>query len=339
MRLIRFGNSGLVVSEVGLGTRSFGESIDETGCMRVLDRYEDVGGNLIDTAVTYAGGRSEEILGQLLAGSRRDRFVLSTKFGVRRNERDANAAGASRRNLRRSLDESLRRLRTDHVDILWLHAWHPGLPADEFLRSVRDEIARGRVLNVGMSNAPAWWISRLHTRAEERGWEPLAGIQVEYSLGRRDAEHEFLPMATELDLGVLAWSPLGRGCLVREPRCESELAFSAAENATWRQLRKLVVDVARITGTSPAAVATSWVVNKGVIPLIGARTAAHIDELAVAITSPLTSEHQQELDRASCPEPPSLNRFLREVRIRVDPCAASSVGRTKVDGNSSPHDE
>lgn len=339
MRLIRFGNSGLVVSEVGLGTRTFGESIDQTACKQVLDRYEDVGGNLIDTAVTYADGRSEEILGQLLTGSRRDRFVLSTKFGVRRSNEDPNSAGASRRNLRRSLDESLRRLRTDYVDILWLHAWYPGLPADEFLRSARDEVARGRVLNIGVSNAPAWWISRLHTRAEERGWEPLAGIQVEYSLGRREAERELLPMATGLNLGVLAWSPLGRGCLMREPEYGSATALPAAEDTAWQRLRKTVVDVAASAGMSPAAVATGWVINKGAIPLIGARTAAHIDGITVATTSRLADGHQQELDRAAYSEPPSLDRFLREARGRIDPCAASSASRTDVEENGRTNDE
>lgn len=339
MRLIRFGNSGLVVSDIGLGTRSFGESVDEKGCKEVLDRYEDVGGNLIDTAVTYAGGRSEEILGRLLAGGRRDRFVVSTKFGVRRNESDVNSAGASRRNLRRSLDESLRRLRTDHVDILGLHAWYPDLPADAFLRSVRDEVARGRVLSVAVSNAPAWWISRLHTRAEERGWEPLAGIQVEYSLGRREAEHEFLPMATELDLGILAWSPLGRGRLVREPRYGCATESSTAESTTWQPLRKAAADIARSTGMSPAAVATSWVISKGAIPLIGARTAAHVDGVGVATASPLATEHQQRLDRVSCGEPTSLDRFLREVQGRVDPCAAGYAGRPNPDGNTTPHVE
>lgn len=334
MRLIRFGTSGLVVSEVGLGTRSFGDSVDEAGCQQVLARYEDLGGNLIDTAVTYASGHSEEILGRLLSGSRRDRFVLSTKFGVRRDERDPNSAGASRRNLRRSLDESLRRLRTDHIDMLWLHAWYPGLPADEFLRSAREEVSRGRVLTIGVSNAPAWWIARLHTRAEERRLEPLAGIQVQYSLASREAEHELLPMAAELNFGVLAWSPLDRGRLVREPQDDSQPAPAAAGDTAWRQLRTTMAAVSRSAGMSPAAVATGWVISKGAIPLLGARTAEHFEAAAVATTQLITPEHRQELDRASHIEPSSLNRFLRDVRSRVDPCAAGAANRISVEGKT-----
>jgi aryl-alcohol dehydrogenase-like predicted oxidoreductase len=319
MQLNLFGNSGLALAEIGLGTRSFGDSMDQADCGRVLDCYEDAGGNLIDTATSYADGRSEQILGRLLAGPRRDRFVLSTKFGKRRIEADANSAGASRRNLRSSLDESLKRLQSDHVDILWLHAWHPGLPWEELLRGVRDEVARGRVLHFGISNAPAWWIARLHTAAEERRWQPLVGIQVEYSIGCREAEGELLPMATELSLGVLAWSPLQRGRVVRPPAAGSS-TIDAATHRRAERTHQALREVSRATGMSMAAVAIQWLIRKNVTPLAGVRTAAHLAELS-GIGSRFTEQHEALLDDVSATEKSALQKLLGEVRGRVDPMA------------------
>lgn len=305
----------MAASEIGLGTRLFGEVMDAGTCREVLDVYEDAGGNLLDTAVTYGDGRSEEVLGRLLAGRRRDRFVVSTKFGLRRNREDANAAGASRRNLRRSLDESLRRLGTDHVDVLWLHAWYPGLAALELLRAARDEIARGRVLSLGMSNAPAWWVSRAHTLAESRGWDPICGIQVEYSLRRREADEDFLPMAAELGMAVVAWSPLDRGRLLRAPG----VAPPGGAREREERIRTTLESVAGVLGVPPVAVAVGWVISRGAIPLVGARTAAQLREAILGAGDPLPAEQRRALDGASATDPAGLPALLRAVRTRIDP--------------------
>src|SRR3954466_27343 len=198
MRYRLLGRTGLRVSELFLGAMTFGEQggvgapIEE--CARMLDMYADAGGNVIDTAINYRGGASEEIVGEVLDG-RRDRFVLATKYTVSRDGSDPNAAGNPRKNLRLSLETSLRRLRTDHIDVYWVHLWDRHTPVEETMRALDDAVTAGKVLYVGVSDTPAWVVSRANALAEWRGWTPFAGLQVPYSLLNRDAERELLPMA------------------------------------------------------------------------------------------------------------------------------------------------
>ena len=198
MRYRLFGASGLRVSDLFLGAMTFGEQggvgAPPAECARMLDAYADPGGNVIDTAINYRGGASEEILGDLLRG-RRDRFVLATKYTVARDRDDPNAAGNHRKNLRLSLETSLRRLRTDYVDIYWVHMWDQHTPAEETMRALDDEVRAGKILYVGISDTPAWVISRANTLADWRGWTAFSGVQAPYSLLRRDIERELLPMA------------------------------------------------------------------------------------------------------------------------------------------------
>ena len=216
MRYRRFGTSGLRVSELFLGAMTFGEQggvgapVEE--CRRIVDAYDDAGGNLVDTAVNYRGGASEEIVGELLAG-RRDRFVLSTKYTVSRDRDDPNAAGNHRKNLRLSLQTSLRRLRTDYIDIYWVHMWDRHTPAEETMRALDDEVRAGRILYIGISDTPAWLVARANTLAEWRGWTAFAGLQAPYSLLQREIERELLPMAESTGMTVAAWSPLAGGIL------------------------------------------------------------------------------------------------------------------------------
>ena len=216
MRYKLLGGTGLRVSELFLGAMTFGEQggvgAPPPECARILDAYADAGGNVIDTAINYRGGASEEILGELLQG-RRDRFVLSTKYTVTRDAGDPNAAGNHRKNLRLSLETSLRRLRTDYIDIYWVHMWDAGTPADETMRALDDQVRAGKILYTGISDAPAWVISRANTLAAWHGWTAFAGVQAPYSLLRRDIERELLPMAETLGLTLAAWSPLADGIL------------------------------------------------------------------------------------------------------------------------------
>lgn len=216
MRYRLLGRTGLRVSELFLGAMTFGEQggvgAPREECARILDAYAEAGGNVVDTAVNYRGGASEEIVGDLLKG-RRDRFVLSTKYTVSRDGTDPNAAGNHRKNLALSLETSLRRLGTDYIDVYWVHIWDRNTPVEETMRALDDAVRSGKVLYVGISDAPAWVVSRANTLAEWRGWSPFAALQVPYSLLSRDAERELLPMAEEFGMSVAAWSPLQNGIL------------------------------------------------------------------------------------------------------------------------------
>ncbi|MEU5784939.1 aldo/keto reductase [Micromonospora lupini] len=268
------------MSELVLGAMTFGEQggvgapIEE--CRRILDAYAEAGGNTVDTAINYRGGASEEILGELLVG-RRDRFVVATKYTVTRDPADPNGGGSHRKNLRLSLETSLRRLRTDHIDVYWVHIWDRHTPIDETMRALDDAVTAGKVLYVGVSDTPAWVVSRANTLAEWRGWTPFAGLQVPYSLINRDAERELMPMAEAYGLTVTAWSPLGGGVLsgkygTAAPGERTRLNRDAISDRDLGVAR-VVQDVAGELGVTPAQVALAWTRRRnGVLPIIGART-------------------------------------------------------------------
>lgn len=216
MRYRLLGASGLRISEAFLGAMTFGEQggvgapLEE--CRRMLDAYAEAGGNVIDTAINYRGGASEDIVGQLLEG-RRDSFVLGTKYTVTRDPGDPNGGGNHRKNLRLSLETSLRRLRTDHVDVYWVHLWDRHTPIEETMRALDDAVRAGKILYLGISDTPAWVVARANTLARWRDWTPFVGLQVPYSLLKRDIERDLLPMAEAFGMTVAAWSPLGGGVL------------------------------------------------------------------------------------------------------------------------------
>lgn len=293
MRYRLLGNSGLRVAQLFLGAMTFGEQ-DGAGapveeCARMLDAYADAGGNVIDTAVNYGGGASEEVLGQLLIG-RRDRFVLATKYTVTRDGTDPNAAGGHRKNLRHSIETSLRRLRTDYIDLYWVHIWDRRTPIEETMRALDDQVRAGKILYIGISDAPAWVVSRANTLAELRGWSPFAGLQVPYSLLQRDIERELLPMATGLGLSVAAWGPLAGGVLSGKFTAgaqPSEPTRVAAESIgdRERKVAVLVTEIAAELGVSPAQVAIAWIMTRSpkLHPIIGARRLDQlVDDLGAA---------------------------------------------------------
>ncbi|SDR05770.1 Predicted oxidoreductase [Actinopolyspora saharensis] len=215
MRYRLLGRTGLRVSEFFLGAMHFSGGdggVSREEAERVVDTYAEAGGNVVDTAVTYGEGHSEELVGEILEG-RRDRFVLSTKYGMSRDGTDPNAAGSHRKNLVRSLESSLRKLRTDHIDLYWVHLWDRNTPLEETMRALDDVVRSGKVLYVGISDTPAWVVARANTLAEWKGWTPFAGLQVPYNLLNRDVERELLPMAEDMGLTLAAWSPLAHGKL------------------------------------------------------------------------------------------------------------------------------
>ncbi|HXR09254.1 MAG TPA: aldo/keto reductase, partial [Candidatus Acidoferrales bacterium] len=210
------GKSGLRVSELCLGTMTFGEDwgwgANQDESKAIFDAFAAAGGNFIDTADGYTNGTSEKFVGEFV-GSERERFVIATKFSFNSHPGDPNAGGNHRKHMVEALHGSLQRLGTDYVDLYWMHAWDELTPVEEVMRALDDLVRAGKVLYVGISDAPAWWIARANTLAEWRGWTPFIGLQIEYNLIARTPERELLPMAAALGLGVTAWSPLASGWL------------------------------------------------------------------------------------------------------------------------------
>jgi aryl-alcohol dehydrogenase-like predicted oxidoreductase len=305
VRYTLLGNSGLRVSEVALGTMTFGDAwgwgAPESESAKQFELFADAGGTLIDTANKYTNGSAESILGGLLAADR-DHFVLGTKYSLNLRDGDLNAGGNHRKNLVQSLEASLRRLRTDRIDLLWLHAWDYLTPPEEVMRALDDQVRLGKVLYLGVSDTPAWVVAQMHTLATERGWAPFAGLQIEYSLVQREVERELVPMARGLGLGVMAWGPLGAGVLsgkysspaaAGDPRRLTDVAPAKLAIA------KTVAEVADELGHTPAQVALAWVRARQAIPILGARTASQLADNLTCVEINLPADALARLDRAS----------------------------------------
>jgi aryl-alcohol dehydrogenase-like predicted oxidoreductase len=210
------GKSGLRVSELCLGAMTFGEEwgwgASKEECHKIFNAYVDAGGNFIDTANKYTEGTSEKYIGEFIAADR-DRFVLATKYTSNTRRGDPNAGGNHRKNMIQSLEATLERLNTDYIDLYWVHAWDPLTPIEEMIRALDDMVRAGKILYIGISDAPAWIVSQANTLANLKGWTEFTGLQIEYSLIERTPERELLPMSDALNIGVTAWSPLGGGVL------------------------------------------------------------------------------------------------------------------------------
>lgn len=308
MKHTTFGGTGLRVSELFFGTMGFGGDWgwggDAEECRKMFTAYAEAGGNVIDTANRYTDGGSEQIVGELLGGDR-DRFVLSTKYTLTMDGADPNASGNHRKNLRRSVEDSLRRLNTDYIDLLWVHIWDAHTPLEETMRALDDLVRAGKVLYLGFSDAPAWAASRAHTLAELRGWTPFAGLQLNYSLLERGVERELLPMAEALGLSVAAWAPMARGVLSGKytRHGATEGARVKRENLSERDLRIAAeVDaVADDLGTTSSRVALAWTRarHRWIHPIIGARTFDQLTDSLAAVELELPGEAVRRLDEAA----------------------------------------
>jgi aryl-alcohol dehydrogenase-like predicted oxidoreductase len=313
---ITLGRSGLRVSPLSLGTMTFGEdygwgSSPQTS-EAILGEYLERGGNVIDTANTYTNGHSEKIVGDFLAArpGLRDRVVLSTKFFANLHPGDPNGGGAGRKALIAQLEESLRRLQTDYVDLYWLHGWDAGAPIEETLRALDDVVTSGKVRYVGFSNVPAWVAAQAQTIAAFRGWAPVTALQLQYSLLERTSEGAQLPMAEALGIGVLPWSPLAGGYLTgRHARGDAASAgspraaqFGGPAERDWAVI-DAVGEVAAALGVSSAAVALAWVRGRSAVSstLIGARTLEQLHANLASLGVTLPAEHVAALDEASKP--------------------------------------
>lgn len=316
------GRSGLRVSPLALGTMTFGQA--GWGCGRedataLLDRYLDWGGNLIDTADRYADGGSEEIIGDWMADRGvRDRVVLATKFSLGRVPENPNSGGNGRKSMVASLEASLRRLKTDYIDLYYMHAWDGMTPVDEVMGGLQDLVSAGKIRYAGLSDVPAWYAARAQTLAEWRGRLPVCALQLEYSLVERGLELEFPAMCSELGMSLVAWSPLANGFLSGKHTPDampdgSRMQLTAAHTppsmnkATTRnwEILQAVREVADELGRSPAQVAIGWLLSRPAVGaiLLGARRVEQIDDSLAAADAPLPSDAVDRLSAVGEREP------------------------------------
>ncbi|TQS44396.1 aldo/keto reductase [Cryptosporangium phraense] len=313
---VTLGRSGLRVSPLTLGTMTFGED-SGWGCSpeeseKILQTYLDRGGNSIDTANIYTNGHSEKILGDYFAArpGLRDRIVLGTKFFANLYPGDPNGGGAGRKAIIAQLEQSLRRLRTDYVDLYWLHNWDRGAPIEETLRAMDDLVTAGKVRYLGLSDVPAWYAAEAQTTARFRGWSPVVAMQLEYSLLERTVEGELIPMARHHGLAVMPWGPLKSGFLsgkytretagaVLSPRSALVGVPSADDYDVIDALRAVAGDV----GASPAAVALAWARGRAGVgsTLIGARSVEQLNANLESLAVELAPEQVAALDEVSAP--------------------------------------
>ncbi|MBC8070122.1 MAG: aldo/keto reductase [Deltaproteobacteria bacterium] len=320
------GRSGLRVSPLSLGTMTFGSDwgwgADPGESRRIFDAYLDRGGNFIDTASNYTNGTAESLVGTFAEG-RRDPLVIATKYTLNTRASDPNAGGNHRKNMMSSVERSLGRLRTDHIDLLYLHVWDETTPVEEILRGLDDLVRAGKVLYIGISDTPAWQVARMQTIADLRGWTPLVALQIEHSLIERTVERELIPMARELGLGVVPWAPLANGVLTGKyshadladlgaPSGRKAIASMSSLSARGLAIAEVVKDVAGELDQSPARVALAWLVDRAGItaPIVGVRTLAQLEDNLGALELTLSDTQRGRLEQVSAIETGFPHAFL-----------------------------
>src|SRR3977135_2938242 len=308
------GKSGRRVSEAALGAMTFGEDwgwgAPKAEAQKVYETYREAGGNFIDTANVYTNGTSERFVGEFIK-SHRESVVLATKYSLAAPGSDPNASGNHRKRMTQAAEASLKRLQTEYIDLYWVHMWDGITPVEEVMRGLDDLVRQGKVLYVGISDAPAWWIAQANTLAELRGWTRFTGLQIEYNLIERTVEHELVPMAKALNLGVLAWSPLARGVLTGKYHGEGKATGGGMHTEGMQEFLPEKQQAARIisavksvseqTGRSMAQVALAWLRHQTVpvIPIIGARKVSQLQDNLASLDLELSAEQLKSLDGAS----------------------------------------
>ena len=321
MQYRTLGKTGIAVSTIALGTMDFGSRAVEEDAHAIIDAYVDAGGNLLDTANVYSGGVAEEIIGRWFASRPSevtDRVVLATK-GRNSRDPDVNAAGSSRRGLRRSLDGSLRRLGRDHVDLYQLHAWDPITPVEETLTFLDDAVRSGKVNYIGLSNFTGWQLQLMMSTARGLGLHLPVTLQQQYSLLSRESEWEIVPAALHNNVGILPWSPLAGGFLAgryERGAAPSENTRAGSDNPLYQWVSEeyansdrnwstinAVVRIARETGATPAQVALRWLADQpGVVaPIVGARSVEQLKGNLGTVDLRLDEDAIDALSRVSAP--------------------------------------
>jgi len=346
------GRSGLRVSPLSLGTMTFGVGqswgTDEAEAEKIFRRYAERGGNFIDTANFYANGNSERVVAKLVGGDR-DRFAIATKYSLTMRPGDPNASGNHRKNMIQSVEASLERLGTDYIDLLYLHVWDSRTPVEEILRAFDDLVRMGKVLYVGVSDTPAWQASRMQAIAELRGWSPLVALQIPYNLTERTVERDLIPMAREMGMGVLPWSPLAGGVL--SGKYEDNDLKRASEGAAPKfdtrkdinqstgRLSERNLAIAAITkavaqemGRTPAQVALAWtLVNPAVAStILGTRTLAQLEDNLGALNVTFSGDQIMRLNAVSHMDAGFPHEFL------ASPAMSMMFGGVKVATRGTP---
>ena len=322
---VTLGRSGLRVSPLTLGTMTFGTEwgwgTEENISRDVFNLYIDAGGNFIDTADLYTTGTSEKMVGKFISERNlRDRVVLATKFTFNAEPGNPNAGGNGRKNIYRALEGSLNRLQADYIDLYWLHAWDTLTPVEEVVSTLNDLVRQGKIRHYGFSDTPAWYVARAQTLAELQGKERLIALQLEYSLVERNIEREHIPVAQELGIGILPWSPLAGGFLAGKYKRSGNTGmgdgrhevtknsgnpvFNKFTEHNWKVLDALL-QVAKQMNKPPAQVALNWVATQPGITstIIGATKQAQLDDNLAALDFEIPAEQRRRLDEASALEP------------------------------------
>ncbi|MEU1365072.1 aldo/keto reductase [Streptomyces sp. NPDC005803] len=312
------GRSGLRVSPLALGAATFGTEwgwgAEQGEARKLFKLYVERGGNFIDTANTYTNGSSERLLGEFTRDNR-ESLVLATKYTTLRRPGDPNSGGPHRKSLFASVEASLRQLNTDYIDLLYLHVWDFTTPVEEILRGMDDLVRQGKVLYVAISNAPAWQVSRMQAIADLRGWSPLVALQIEYNLIERSGERDLIPMAREMGLGVVPYSPLAGGILTGKYSRDDLTATNAAGDDGTRKnfnianggltnraldIVDVVKEVAAELGRTTAQVGLAWTLQNPDVTasLIGARTLAQLEDNLGALEVDFTASQLARLEEA-----------------------------------------
>ncbi len=315
---VTLGRSGLRVSPFCLGAMTFGEDLGWGSSVKdseaILDRYVELGGNFIDTANFYTKGHSEKIIGDHLSYDRqkRDRLVIATKFSGNLDIGDPNGGGSNRKSIMAACEQSLRRLRTDYIDLYWLHNWDQLTPIEETMAALHDLVQTGKVRYIAVSDTPAWKVAQAQLIAQFRGWAPFIGLQIEYSLLERTVEGELIPMAQELGLGVTPWSPLKSGILSGK-YTRKNAATVKPEGRQWAasfldEKSYTVIDelerIAKEHDTTVARVALAWVQARPAVSstIVGTRTLAQLEDNLKALEVKLTPQQTAALDALTKPK-------------------------------------
>ncbi len=337
------GRSGLIVSPLALGTMTFGAERWGAGTKasrELFDTYVAAGGNFIDTADVYSGGRSEEMLGSFVAeAGLRDRLIIATKSGFARSQGTPLHGGNGAKNIRLGIEGSLKRLKTDYIDMYWMHVWDRTTPAEEVLQTLADAVRSGKILHYGFSNTPSWYVAKVATLAAAYGLPKPIGLQYAYSLIYRGIELDILPAAAEFGMGLVPWSPLAAGLLTgrygRDMLAQAGASGGLPDKASavdgsesdgrlngdnpfggmlFTEHNFDVVDVVRQVAEEleqpMAAVALAWTIQRPGIDtiLLGASRAEQLSQNMASLDVKLTSDQLVRLDQISAP--PSFNPYF-----------------------------
>ena len=343
-RYYTLGNTGLRVSRLALGTMTFGTEWgwgnDKSESEKIFDYYLNNGGNFVDTADMYTGGTSENFIGCFMNERKnREEIVLATKFTFNTTENQhVNGGGNARKNIRRSIEGSLKRLQTDYIDLYILHCWDRMTPVEEVMRTLNDLVTEGKILHYGLSNVPAWYASKAQMIAQQNNYEPISTLQLEYSMIQRSIEHEYIDLTQDMNAGIMAWSPLGGGLLSGKYKpgindqkdVEGRLKHitdnggevSSKDNERNWNIVKALHDVSEKINQPMASIALNWTANQPSVAsvLVGATKISQIKANMNALDFEIPAESMQKLNDASAQDIPYPYTFFQpKMQERIYP--------------------